>query len=138
MTEFLKNNLTINDDIPNCFAFKMKIDETYRVCICPRINDKWSEIDIFYDSDSNNELIKNIDQDLDPEYFNVIFLNIKQQENSESFDLVANNPQYLKSNELKSIDLYNDGKFFDLVEAGYLKCYFDKDVEGNEISLVKE
>lgn len=139
MTEFLKNNLTtVPENIPNCFAFKIKIEDDYKVCICPRIDDKWSELDIFYEQDTNNQLIKAIENDLDPEYFNVIFLFLKKQENSDQFDLVANNPQYLRSNELKSMDLYNEGKFFELVEAGYLKCYFDKTLENNEIELIPE
>lgn len=139
MTTFLQDTIDSSSvEFPNCFAFKMKIDDDYKVCICPRIDNKWSELDIFYVPESGNQVIEKIEKDLDAEYFNVIFLTIRKNEENDTMELIAENPQYLKSNALKSIDLYNDNKFFELVEHGYQKCYFDVEPADDDIEIIHE
>lgn len=133
MTEFLKKNIEMSDtSIPNCFAFKVKIEDKFKTCICPRINEKWSEDDIFYiENEDEDELFSRLNQDLDNEYFNIIFLNIIPDKNNKP-QIVTDNPTFLKSYNLKSIELYNEGRFFDLVEMGFMKCYFNKELENSE------
>lgn len=139
MTTFLHDTLdSSNVEFPNCFAFKMKIDDDPKVCICPRIDGKWSELDIFYVPDSGNQVIDRIEKDLDAELFNVIFLTLKKNTETDTIELIAENPQYLKSTVLKSIDLYNDNKFFELVEFGYQKCYFNIEPSNDDIEIISE
>jgi hypothetical protein len=139
MTTFLHDKInSTSTEFPNCFAFKLKVDDDYKVCICPRINNKWSELDIFYVPESGNQVIEKIEHDLDPEFFNVIFLTIRKNEETNSLELIAENPQYLKSKTLKSINLYNDNKFFELVEYGYQKCIYDIDPSDGDVEIIHE
>ena len=33
---------------PNAFVFKALVEGEYKLCVCPRIDNKWSEEDIVY------------------------------------------------------------------------------------------
>lgn len=141
MNNFLKKEIDSSENgMPNCFAFKLKMEDKYRVCICPRINGKWSEEDIFHvpDTSDKDQLIPLLEKDLDDECFNIVFLSIENDKKSDGIKIVANKPKFLKGPEYKSADLYNEGKFFELVEVGYQRCYLNKKVKDVEFIQDKE
>lgn len=107
-------------DEPNAFAFKLKIDGEYTTCICPRIDDAWRESEIFH-VDSN---MKNLEDVLDDIQFSVVFLYLNPTDDGTSFEISSKNGAFLKSNHVAS-ELYETGKFFEFVESGYQKYYFD-------------
>jgi hypothetical protein len=140
MIDFLKKNINlIQNDCPNCFVFKLKIENEYKICVCPRINDKWSESDIFYMPVKYNddELFSVLDNELHDEYFNVIFLTIVMSED-KGMRIVADNPHFLKSTDHISSELYSQNKFFEFVEIGYQKIYLNKESENEEVHIESE
>lgn len=102
---------------PNAFAFKAFIDSEYRLCICPRVDDQWSEKDIYYIPENQTELGTFLEERL----FNVVFVNIRKEENG--FWLDYKNSYYLKSDGATSEELYLKGEFFKTVEKGYQAFY---------------
>ena len=106
---------------PNAFVFKAFIDGEYRLCVCPRIDDKWSEKDIVYVKDNP---YKEFDDVLDNKLFSVIFVGYIQDPNgSGGFTLKHVNSQYMKSDTDVSENMYREGKFFNTVEKGYQLFY---------------
>jgi|TARA_S200002703_G_C3796350_1_gene245862 hypothetical protein len=104
-------------DKPNAFAFKLKTDDGEKICVCPRIDDKWAEDDIFY----LEQDIPTLNSDLDADKFNIIFINLVPV-GEESFNISVENGSFLKSNHSPA-ELYKENKFFDVVEKGYIKLY---------------
>jgi len=106
-------------DKPNAFAFKLKMDDGTKICICPRIQNEWSENDIFHlDQD-----VPKLNNDLDENSFSIIFLNLIPIDD-ESFNISIENGSFLKSNH-SSVELYKENKFFEFVEKGYSKLYLE-------------
>ena len=105
---------------PNAFVFKAFIDGEYRLCVCPRIDNKWSERDIVYVHNYDGTF----DDVLDNKLFSVIFVGYKEDSNSTGgFTLKNVNAQYLKSDVDIAKEMYNEGSFFNTVEKGYLHFY---------------
>lgn len=104
-------------DKPNAFAFKLKTDDGEKICICPRIDDKWSEDDIFHLEHD----VPKLDNELDAEKFNIIFINLVPV-GEDAFNISIENGSFLKSNHSPA-ELYKENKFFELVENGYTKLY---------------
>lgn len=105
---------------PNAFVFKALIDNQYRLCVCPRINNKWSEADIVYIKD---DPYKEFDDILDNKLFSVIFVGYIKDENGDGFVLKSINPYYLKSDTEIAQEMYQKGEFFSTIEKGYQKFY---------------
>jgi hypothetical protein len=105
---------------PNAFAFKLKLDGDTKICICPRIENNWSEDDIFY----VDEYIPKLTDELDAEKFNVIFINLIPINESESFNISIENGAFLKSNHSPA-ELYKENNFFKFVETGYKQMFPD-------------
>jgi hypothetical protein len=106
---------------PNAFVFKAYIDGEYRLCVCPRIDDKWSEKDIVYIKD---DPYKEFDDVLDNKLFSVIFVGyIKDSENDKGFTLKHINSHYMKSDSDLSETMYQQGIFFNTIEKGYQQFY---------------
>ena len=104
---------------PNAFAFKARIDEEYKICICPRVDEKWSENDIFYLSEPNENFYKSLEDEL----FHVVFLNYKQTEEGGVWIDPGPNPFYMKHPEKTSQQLYAEGQFFSTIEHIYKEVY---------------
>lgn len=106
---------------PNAFVFKAYIDGEYRLCVCPRIDDKWSESDIVY---IKNDPYKEFDEVLDNKFFSVIFVGYEPDPNgSGGFRLKNANSHYIKSDTISAEEMYNKGNFFSTIEKGYQKFY---------------
>ena len=106
---------------PNAFVFKAFIDGEYRLCVCPRIDNKWSEADITYIKD---DPYKEFDEVLDNKLFSVIFVGYeKTDETNGSFTLKNVNAQYLKSDTSIASEMYSKGTFFETIEQGYQLFY---------------
>jgi len=104
-------------DKPNAFAFKAKIDDEVKLCICPRIDNQWSEPDIF----TIPQEIPSLSEKLDENKFKIIFINLVPSED-ESFNISIANGGFLSS-DYSSQELYENKLFFQYVEDGYNKLY---------------
>lgn len=105
---------------PNAFVFKAFIDGEYKLCVCPRINNKWSEADIVYVQNYDGAF----DDVLDNKLFSVIFVGYERDPNgSGGFTLKHVNSNYLKSDVDVASEMYNEGSFFNTIEKGYQHFY---------------
>lgn len=110
---------------PNAFIFKAYIDGEYRLCVCPRINDKWSEVDITYIQNYDGCF----DDTLDNELFSVIFVGYEQMQDGQgSFTLKDVNSKYLKSDTAIAREMYQNNNFFETIEEGY-KLFYEQPPE---------
>ena len=110
---------------PNAFVFKALIDGEYRLCVCPRINDKWSEVDITYIQNYDGCF----DDTLDNELFSVIFVGYEQMQDGQgSFTLKDVNSKYLKSDTAIAREMYQNNNFFETIEEGY-KLFYEQPTE---------
>ena len=118
---------------PNAFVFKALVEGEYKLCICPRIDNKWSEEDIVYIHD---DVYKEFDDVLDNKLFSVIFVGyIKDEdENGKGFTLKSINPFYLKSDTEIAEEMYHSGDFFTTIEYSYQKFY-ESDFQKTPTSL---
>lgn len=118
-------------DKPNAFAFKTFINNEYQLCVCPRINDQWSESDIFYVSDGMLEL-KN---ELDDIKFHVIFVLYEPNDSVNTCVIkpMLPNSTFIRSNTLIASELYKQDQFFKVVEHGYQKLYGTDKTSGQRI-----
>jgi len=105
---------------PNAFVFKSLVDGEYKLCVCPRIDNKWSETDIVYIHD---DIYKEFDDVLDNKLFSVIFVGYIKDENGNGFTLKSINPYYLKSDTEIAEEMYYSGDFFTTIEDAYQKFY---------------
>ncbi len=102
---------------PNAFAFKALIEGEYRLCICPRIDGIWSEKDIFYIPEGHSSLSPYLEEEL----FNIVFIGYRKDE--KGFWIEHQNSFFMKSDTVKSVDLYQRGEFFKVIEEGYKSFY---------------
>jgi len=112
-------------DKPNAFAFKAYIDEEYKVCICPRIDDSWSEKNIFYLSEPSKEFYDSLENEL----FHVVFLNYNETDEGGIWIDPGPNPFYAKHPEKKAKELYAENQFFQTIEHIYKEVYEKKPTE---------
>jgi hypothetical protein len=111
------------EKLPNAFVFKAFIDGETRTCVCPRIDNKWSEADITYIKD---DPYKEFDEVLDDKLFSVIFVGYEPDTNGSTgfgFTLKNVNSNYLKSDTSIASEMYNEGSFFSTIEKGYQHFY---------------
>lgn len=115
---------------PNAFLFKAFIDGEYRTCICPRIDNKWSENDIVYIKPSEYDVpfLKEFDQVLDNEKFSVIFVGYELEPSGDGFSIKHTNSKYLKSDTSISREMYQNNTFFEIIEEGY-KMFYEQPTE---------
>lgn len=105
---------------PNAFVFKAFIDNEYKLCVCPRIDNKWSEADIVYIQDYDGAF----DDVLHEKYFSVLFVGYeKTNDTNGKFTLKNVNAQYIKSDTAIASDMYADNSFFSTIEKGYQHFY---------------
>ena len=105
---------------PNAFVFKAFIDGATRVCVCPRIDNKWSERDIVYVHNYDGAF----DDVLHEKYFSVLFVGYeKTNDTNGKFTLKNVNAQYIKSDTAIASDMYADNSFFSTIEKGYQHFY---------------
>lgn len=105
---------------PNAFVFKAFIDGKYRLCVCPRVDNKWSEDDIVYVENYDGAF----DDVLHEKYFSILFVGYeKTSETNGTFNLKNVNSQYLKSDTDIASEMYNEGSFFNTIEKGYQHFY---------------
>ena len=114
---------------PNAFVFKAFIDGEYRLCVCPRIDNKWSEQDIVYVKD---DPYKEFDDVLDNKLFSVVFVGYTQDESGNGFNIRNVNSQYIKSDKSIASEMYNEGSFFSTIEKGYQHFYEQPERKGIE------
>ena len=105
---------------PNAFVFKAYIDGEYRLCVCPRINNKWSEQDIVYVKD---DPYKEFDDVLDNKLFSIVFVGYTPDESGTGFNIKNVNSQYIKSDKSIASEMYNNGTFVETIEQGYQLFY---------------
>ena len=106
---------------PNAFVFKAYIDGEYRICLCPRIDNHWSEKDIVYLKD---DLYNEFNDLLDDKLFSIIFVGyIKNSESETEFTLKHANSHYMRSDTDTSESMYKQGRFFSTIEKGYQELY---------------
>ncbi len=112
---------------PNAFVFKARIKEEIRLCVCPRIDNKWSEKDIVYVENYDG----GFDDVLDDKLFSIIFVGYTSDENGTArFDLKNVRTAFLKSDKDIAEQMYNAGNFFSTVEKGYQKFYEQPESSG--------
>jgi hypothetical protein len=105
---------------PNAFVFKAFIDNEYKLCVCPRINNKWSEADIVYIQDYDGAF----DDVLHEKYFSVLFVGYEKTDDTNGkFTLKNVNAQYIKSDKAIASDMYANNSFFSTIEKGYQHFY---------------
>ena len=104
---------------PNAFVFKLLINDEYKLCICIRIDGVWSETDIIYVANPNNELYDSLEEKL----LHVVFVNYEKNETGEFWLRPCENMHFIKSATLIAQDLYHQGRFFSIIEEGYQKIY---------------
>ena len=113
-------NMKNNIEKPNAFVFKAFIDNECRLCVCPRIDNKWSEADIVYIQDYDGAF----DDVLHEKYFSVLFVGYeKTNDTNGKFTLKNVNSQYIKSDTSIASEMYNEGSFFSTIEKGYQHFY---------------
>ena len=105
---------------PNAFVFKAFIDGETRVCVCPRIDNKWSERDIVYVHNYDGAF----DDVLHDKNFSVLFVGYeKTDDTTGAFTLKNVNSQYLKSDTSIASEMYANSSFFETIEEGYQHFY---------------
>lgn len=104
---------------PNAFVFKVFIKGQYRMCVCPRVDDKWSEKDIFYVDKPQADLYT----DLHEKLFHVIFVSYEKDDNGGFWIKPSDKPYFLKSDTAIAEDLYHKGEFFSTIEQAYKEIY---------------
>ena len=109
----------MNQSIPNAFVFKVFIKGEYRLCVCPRIDDKWSEKDIFYVEQPQKDLFDGLDNRL----FNVIFVTYEKDDKGGFWIKPGDQPFFVRSDTVVAEDLYHQGKFFSTIETAYNDIY---------------
>jgi hypothetical protein len=114
---------------PNAFVFKAFIDGEYRLCVCPRIKNKWSEKDIVYVKD---DPYKEFNEVLDNKLFSVIFVSYTLNETTDEFSLKSIDSHYLKSDTAVAKEMYRNGTFFETIEKGYQLFYEQSERKGIE------
>lgn len=119
------NVADITFDKPNGFVFKANIDGKYRICICPRIDDKWSEEDIFYIQDA----YPTFDESLEEKLFHIVYVYFAKNSDTNQFTIKHSNTHFLKSDKYTSEDLYANGLFFSTIEEGYQMFYGSKSTD---------
>ena len=112
---------------PNAFVFKVLIDGEYRVCVCPRIDNKWSEKDIVYISDYDGRF----DDVLDNKLFSVIFVGCETDSNKSGFTIKNVNSHFLKSDKNIAEEMYRNGTFFKTIEEGY-QLFYESERQGEQ------
>ena len=123
----LKNMNELNK--PNAFVFKAYIDGEYRLCVCPRVNNKWSEKDIVYVKD---DPYKEFDDVLDNKLFSIVFVGYTPDESGNGFNIRNVNSQYIKSDKSIASEMYNNGTFFETIEQGYQLFYEQPERQGEQ------
>ncbi len=113
---------------PNAFIFKAFIDKQYRVCVCPRIDNKWNESEIVYIENYDGSF----DDVLDEKLFSILFVGYIPNEDGTGFRLKNVNSQFLKSDKDIAQDLYNNGNFFSTIEKGYQLFYEQPERQGEQ------
>jgi hypothetical protein len=114
---------------PNAFVFKAYIDGEYRLCVCPRIDNKWSEKDIVYIQNYDGAF----DDVLHEKNFSILFVGYeKTDETNGSFTLKNVNAQYLKSDTSIASEMYSKGTFFETIEQGYQLFYEQPERQGEQ------
>ena len=133
MANVLKN---MKNDIekPNAFVFKAFIDNEYRLCVCPRIDDKWSEADIVY---VKEDLYKEFDEVLDNKFFSVVFVGYVADESGNGFNIKNVNSHYIKSDTTVAEEMYNEGTFFNTIEKGY-QHFYEQSVTSEREGIVSQ
>lgn len=118
---------------PNAFIFKAYIDGEYRYCICPRINDKWSEQDIIYikPNESDVPFLKEFDDILDNEKFSVIFIGYVP-DSGAGFGIKHTDSKYLKSDTAIAREMYQNNNWFETIEEGYKLFYEQSERQGEQ------
>lgn len=109
----------MNQSLPNAFVFKVFIKGEYRMCVCPRVDDKWSEKDIFYVENPQTDLYNGLDN----KKFNVIFVNYEKDDQGGFWIKPGDQPFFVKSDKVLAEDLYHQGKFFSTIEDAYKTIY---------------
>lgn len=119
---------------PNAFVFKVLIDGEYRVCVCPRIDNKWSEKDIVYISDYDGRY----DDVLDNKLFSVIFVGCQEDPTGIGGFTIKNvNSQFLKSDTVIAEEMYRNGTFFTTIEKGY-QTFYESERQGEQTTSSEE
>ena len=119
---------------PNAFVFKVLIDGEYRVCVCPRIDNKWSEKDIVYISDYDGRY----DDVLDNKLFSVIFVGCQEDPTGIGGFIIHNvNSQFLKSDTVIAEEMYRNGTFFTTIEKGY-QTFYESERQGEQTTSSEE
>ncbi len=107
---------------PNAFVFKALIGNEYKLCLCPRVNNQWSEKDIVFIK--NETATKIFDDVLDNTLFSVVFVGYENDVNGTNGIKVVNvNSKFMRSNKDTSQDLYQQGIYFTTIEKGYQQFY---------------
>lgn len=107
-------------DKPNAFLFIAFIDGQHRTCLCPRINDQWSEKDMFYITEDTS-IYNGI---LHDSLFSVVFVKYEEDITGTGvYKISHDNSNYLKSTTSTAQNLYINGQFFPTVERGYQRFY---------------
>lgn len=106
---------------PNAFLFKALIDNEFKTCVCPRIDNQWSEKDIVYIKDNPYTTFDDV---LDNTLFSVLFVGYEEDPTGVGgFKLTHVNSKFMRSDKDTSQDLYQRGLFFSTVEKGYQQFY---------------
>ena len=114
---------------PNAFVFKAFIDGETRVCVCPRIDNKWSERDIVYVHNYDGAF----DDVLHDKNFSVLFVGYeKTDDTTGAFTLKNVNSQYLKSDTSIASEMYANNSFFETIEEGYQLFYEQPERQGEQ------
>lgn len=114
---------------PNAFVFKALINGEYKLCICPRINNKWNEREIVSIQDYDGSF----DDVLDNKLFSVIFVRYEPNpDGSGKLTLKNVNSNYLKSNVDVAEEMYYRGNLFSTIEKGYQHFYEQSERQGIE------
>ena len=114
---------------PNAFVFKAFIDGATRLCVCPRIDNKWSEQDIVYVQNYDGAF----DDVLHEKYFSVLFVGYeKTNDTNGKFTLKNVNAQYIKSDTAIASDMYANNSFFSTIEKGYQHFYEQSERQGEQ------
>lgn len=109
----------MSQTLPNAFVFKVFIQGQYRMCVCPRVNDQWSEKDIFYVENPQKELFDGLDN----KFFNVVFVTYEKDDKGGFWIKPSESPYFLKSDTIVAEDLYHQKKFFSTIEDAYNEIY---------------
>lgn len=109
----------MNQTLPNAFVFKVFIKGEYRMCVCPRVDHKWSEKDIFYVENPQKDLYDGLDNKL----LNVIFVTYEKDDKGGFWIKPGDKPFFVKSDTVIAEDLYHKGKFFSTIEEAYKTIY---------------